>query len=267
VRELSLMFTDVRNFTSISEQLSATELTQFINDLLTPLTDIIHKNRGTIDKYMGDAIMAFWNAPLDDAEHAVHACRAAVEMAAAMEELNARWRAEAEEDGREFRRVNIGIGINTGPCCVGNFGSMQRLDYSAIGDDVNVTSRLENLTKLYGLPAVIGEGTMAKCPVYQSLELDFIQVKGRTKPTRIYTLPVLLDDDAKVARLRASHDGFLAAYRAQRWDEAEAAIAQCRGIGVARLDAYYSLFMTRIGTLRYAGLPADWDGAYALTEK
>ena len=267
VRELSLMFTDVRNFTSISEHLSAAELTQFINDLLTPLTDIILENRGNLDKYMGDAIMAFWNAPLDDPQHAEHAVRAAVEMSAAMDGLNERWRAEAEEDGREFKRVNIGIGINTGDCCVGNLGSMRRFDYSAIGDEVNVTSRLESLTKLYGLPAVIGEGTMAKCPTYQSLELDFIQVKGRTKPTRIYTLPVLLDDAEKVARLRVTHDGFLTAYRAQRWDEAEAAIAQCRAVGVAKLEAYYSLFMTRIGTLRYAGLPADWDGAYALTEK
>src|SRR5262249_11868748 len=169
-RELTLMFTDVRNFTSISERLSATELTHFINDLLTPLTDIILKNRGTIDKYMGDAIMAFWNAPLDDADHAEHACRSAVEMAAAIEALNARWRQEAAEQGREFKRVNIGIGINTGDCCVGNLGSMRRFDYSAIGDEVNVTSRLESLTKLYGLPAVIGEGTMAKCPVHRSLE-------------------------------------------------------------------------------------------------
>jgi adenylate cyclase len=188
-------------------------------------------------------------------------------MMAAMDEMNERWRREAAEDGREFRRVNIGIGINTGDCCVGNLGSMRRLDYSAIGDDVNVTSRLENLTKLYGLPAVIGEGTMAKCKAYQPLELDFIQVKGRSRPTRIYTLQSLLDDEEKVARLLGTHASFLAAYRAQRWDEAESAIGQCRSFGVARLDAYYSLFMARIGTLRTTALPFDWDGAYALTEK
>jgi len=107
---------------------------------------------------------------------------------------------------------------------------------------------------------------MAKCKAYQPLELDFIQVKGRGRPTRIYTLQSLLDDD-KVARLVPVHESFLAAYRGQRWDEAEAAIGRCRGIGVEKLDAYYALFMARIGTLRYAGLPSDWDGAYALTEK
>ena len=267
VRELSLMFTDVRNFTTISERLSATELTHFINDLLTPLTDIILKNRGTIDKYMGDAIMAFWNAPLDDGAHAAHACQSAVEMAAAMEEMNQRWQREAQSAGREFKRVNIGIGINTGTCCVGNLGSTRRFDYSAIGDEVNVTSRLESLTKLYGLPAVIGEGTAAKCEDLATTEIDFIQVKGRTRPTRIYTLDILLNDKDKLAALKPAHVRFLAAYRAQRWDEAERLIAACRDAGIKALDVYYTLFAARIPVLRAAALPANWDGAYALTEK
>ena len=108
---------------------------------------------------------------------------------------------------------------------------------------------------------------MAKCKAYQPLELDFIQVKGRSRPTRIYTLQNLLDDDAKVTQLLRLHAEFLSAYRTQRWDEAEAAIGRCRSVGVERLETYYALFMARIGTLRYAGLPSDWDGAYALSEK
>src|SRR5581483_8344303 len=125
---------DVRNFTSISESMTAHELTRFINGLLTPLSDVILKHRGTIDKYMGDAIMAFWNAPLDDPDHAGHAAEAALEMVALMPGLNARWRKEAEAAGRTFADVRIGIGLNSGSCCVGNLGSVRRFDYSAIGD-------------------------------------------------------------------------------------------------------------------------------------
>ncbi len=157
VRELTLLFCDVRNFTSISERMTAHELTTFINRLLTPLSEIILTNRGTIDKYMGDAIMAFWNAPLDDAAHAANAWQSAFAMIRRMESLNDEWRKEAEAAGRTYSRVAIGIGINSGNCCVGNLGSSQRFDYSAIGDDVNVASRLEGLSKVYGVPVVVSE--------------------------------------------------------------------------------------------------------------
>ncbi|MCI0600720.1 MAG: adenylate/guanylate cyclase domain-containing protein, partial [Beijerinckiaceae bacterium] len=176
VRELTLMFCDVRNFTAIAEGLSASEVTTFINKLMTPLSDIILRERGTIDKYMGDALMAFWNAPLDVRDHAERACRSAVEMVAKMTELNLDWQEQARSAGRPFTPIAIGIGINTGDCCVGNLGSTQRFDYSAIGDEVNVTSRLEGLTKLYGLPAVIGEGTARQCPSLSVLELDLVRV-------------------------------------------------------------------------------------------
>ena len=138
VRELSLLFCDVRNFTSISEKLSAHELTRFINTLLTPLSEIILANRGTIDKYMGDAIMAFWNAPLDDKDHPENALKSALAMIRRMEDLNVQWRKDAEAAGHTHTEAAIGIGINSGNCCVGNLGSSQRFDYSAIGDDVNV---------------------------------------------------------------------------------------------------------------------------------
>ena len=169
-RELTLMFSDVRSFSSISETLTAVELTRFLNELLTPVTDCVTDNHGTIDKYMGDGIMAFWNAPLDDRDHAAHACEAAVAIQRALPELNRKWQEEAERNGRPFKTVNLGIGINTGVCCVGNLGSSRRFDYSAIGDEVNVTSRFEGMTKYYGLPTVVGENTLARAGAIDVLE-------------------------------------------------------------------------------------------------
>jgi adenylate cyclase len=267
VRELTLLFCDVRNFTSISETMTAHELTRFINTLLTPLSDIILKHRGTIDKYMGDAIMAFWNAPLDDPDHAEHAMLAAREMAASMATLNAHWQAEADAKKRPFRKVAIGIGINSGNCCVGNLGSMQRFDYSAIGDDVNVASRYEGLSKLYGLTVVVGEATVARLPNPRVLELDLIRVKGRAQPTRIFTLVETLGADAVADRLLPAHAAMLAAYRGRKWEEAEAAIATCCGMGIARLEHFYATYRSRIAEWRSNPPPSDWDGAYTATEK
>jgi adenylate cyclase len=269
VRELTLMFCDVRNFTSISEHLSAAELTHFINELLTPLSEIILAHRGTIDKYMGDAIMAFWNAPLDEPEHAEQACRAALEMAARMEALNQEWEQEAARIGRPFRHVNIGIGLNTGQCCVGNLGSTYRFDYSAVGDEVNVTSRLEGLSKLYGVTAVVSEATLRRSTrKFPALELDVVAVKGRTRSSRVYTFLELLGPEPKsLDGLQRKHGEFLAAYRGRHWDEAERLLAECREIGTPRLATYYSLMAARIVTLRHAPPPPGWDGSFAMTEK
>jgi adenylate cyclase len=268
VRELTLLFCDVRNFTSISEKLSAQELTRFINELLTPLSDTILRNRGTIDKYMGDAIMAFWNAPLSVPNHAAEACRSALEMAARIPELNARWRAEAEAAGRPFRDVRIGIGINTGNCCVGNLGSVQRFDYSAIGDEVNIASRFEGLAKVYGLTAIVGEGTVRRVPEIGSLELDLVRVSGREKPAAIFTFCNLLGgDDVQTAQLQRDHAAFLDAYRSNRWDEAEAAITRCKNLGLAALNAYYEVFLSRISAYRLAPPPVDWGGVFTAKEK
>ena len=265
-RDLTLMFCDVRNFTSISQDLSAVDLTQFINELLSPLTEIILEQRGTIDKYMGDAIMAFWNAPLDDPEHTAHACNAGLKMVAKMDELNEIWRQRAEAAQRPFKRVNIGMGINSGQCCVGNLGSTYRFDYSAIGDEVNITSRFEGLTKLYGVPAIIGQRALA--PGIDALELDKVAVKGRTRPTQIYTLVEMLGaNKTQLERLKEKHGAFLAAYRKQEWDNAEQLIRDCRDIGVSQLDTCYSVFASRISSLRQTPLPSDWDGSYAMTEK
>lgn len=268
VRELTLLFCDVRNFTSISEKLSASELTRFINELLTPLSDVILRNRGTIDKYMGDAIMAFWNAPLRVPDHATQACRSALVMAGRMHELNDRWRQEAEAAGRPFQEVRIGIGINTGNCCVGNLGSIQRFDYSAIGDEVNVASRFEGMAKVYGLTAIVGEQTIRAVPEIPAIEVDLVRVSGREKPTAIYTFCNLLTpEEESVLRLQKAHAAFLAAYRGANWPEAEAAIAACRSIGVAGLDRYYTVFQSRIAAYRLAPPPADWGGVFTATEK
>ena len=266
IRELTLMFSDVRDFTGISEQLSATELTHFINELLTPLSAIILENRGTIDKYMGDAIMAFWNAPLDDPQHAAHACQSAIAMARKME-VNRHWSARAAAAQRPFKSVRIGIGINSGSCCVGNLGSTLRFDYSAIGRRRERDVLPEGLSKIYGVTAVVGERTMTAAP-FPGFELDSVRVKGRSGSTRLFTfLELLHDERARLDRLHPVHAQFLEAYRAQRWAEAESLIAKCVAVDVAQLKSYYALFALRIGSLRQAGLPADWDGTFTMEEK
>lgn len=267
-RELTILFCDVRSFTTISEGLTAIELTRFINELLTPLTDIILASGGTVDKYMGDAIMAFWNAPLDDADHARHACETALSIAAAMAPLNDLWRAEAASLNRPFKEVRIGIGVNTGICCVGNLGSTQRFDYSAIGDEVNVSSRLEGLSKFYGVTTIVSEATALKCPDIVYLELDLVQVKGRTKPSRLYTMVETLDCSADLhGELLADHAAMLAKYRSRDWDGAEAAISTCRAKGIAALETLYNLLEGRIAEYRLTPPPGDWDGAFVATEK
>ena len=178
---MTLLFSDVRGFTTISEGLDAEELTRFLNSLFTPLSNIILDEQGTIDKFMGDAVMAFWNAPLDDAAHPSHACSAALRMMGEMESLNARWREEAEAKGREFKPVRLGIGLNTGICCVGNLGSETRFDYSVIGDNVNVASRLEGQSKTYDVGTVVGESTTARAPDFAFLELDLLEGEGQDR--------------------------------------------------------------------------------------
>ncbi|MEJ0011226.1 MAG: adenylate/guanylate cyclase domain-containing protein [Bauldia sp.] len=268
VRPLTLLFCDVRNFTSISERMTAHELTTFINNLLTPLSEIILENRGTIDKYMGDAIMAFWNAPLDDTDHATHALQSGLAMIKRMESLNEEWRKQAEAAGKTHARVAIGIGINSGDCCVGNLGSSQRFDYSAIGDDVNVASRYEGLSKVYGVPIVLGEPTVERIKDIRPIELDLMRVKGRAKPTRIYTAAEALGlSSDQYLTLMSRHEPMLATYRSQNWDGAEAAIAECEAFGVHGLAALYGVYRHRITEWRSSPPPADWDGTFTATSK
>ena len=189
-RELSILFSDVRGFTTIAEQLKGDpqQLTTLINRLLTPLSDIVLAHNGTIDKYIGDCIMAFWNAPLDDADHAVNAVGAALAMLESMETLNLTLKAEAEAEGRTHYPLQIGAGINTGECVVGNMGSTSRFDYSALGDAVNLAARLEGSSKLYGVSLLLGEGTArAASRAFAIFELDRIRVKGKMEEVPVFT--------------------------------------------------------------------------------
>jgi adenylate cyclase len=268
VRELSVLFCDVRNFTSISERMTAHELTRFINNLLTPLSEVILENRGTIDKYIGDAIMAFWNAPLDDEKHAEHALKSALTMIGRMADLNNQWRVQAQTDGRPYMDVAIGIGINSGNCCVGNLGSSQRFDYSAIGDDVNVASRLEGLSKVYGVPLVLGETTVGQVNGVKTIELDLMRVKGRAQPLRVFTAfeALGLGDDV-YATLAPKHAAMLDMYRGRDWDGAEAVIADCEEIGAHHLSGLYAVYRGRIAEWREVPPPPDWDGTFTATSK
>ena len=267
-REMTFHFCDIRGFTTISEQFDPHGLTAFINRFLTPMTDIILEHQGVIDKYMGDCIMAFWNAPLDDPDHARHACRAALAMHARLQALNAELEREAREAGRKFIPIHIGTGLNTGKCVVGNMGSDQRFDYSVLGDDVNLASRLEGQSKTYGVGVVIGPRTREKAPEFAALELDLIKVKGKTVPVRIYTLlggPELAATPEFQRHLLA-HDAMLSAYRARKWDEACERLADCRR-GPAALVKLYALYDQRIAAYRQAPPAADWDGAFTATSK
>jgi adenylate cyclase len=209
-KTLSILFSDVRGFTTISEALKdePERLTSLMHRLLNPLSAVVLSSGGTIDKYIGDAIMAFWNAPLDDPDHAVHAIEAALGMLKALEALNDELAQEARAEGEEPIRLAIGVGINTGDVVVGNMGSEHRFDYSALGDAVNLGARLEGETKNYDVPILLGERTAELAAArFTVVELDRIKVKGKTLPTRVSTVVPETDDEA-LAMHKAVLDDF-----------------------------------------------------------
>ncbi|HEY1794702.1 MAG TPA: adenylate/guanylate cyclase domain-containing protein [Stellaceae bacterium] len=263
LRTMTIMFVDIRGFTTLSEGLGPQELTEFLNGFLTPMTEIVMAHHGTIDKYMGDGIMAFWNAPLDDPDHAKHAVEAAQEMRARVVTLNEAAVEEARRQDRVYRPIRIGIGINTGEVCVGNFGSHQRFDYSIIGDSVNTASRLEGLTKTYGVELVIGEETAARLDM-PLIELDLVAVKGKSQALHIFALP---PQPIETAEFGAHHAALLAAYRRRDWEAALGLLADDTLSAVTQFAPLYALFRERIGQLRTEGLPADWDGVFVALEK
>ena len=269
LREMTLMFSDIRSFTTIAEGLDAHGLTSFLNRYLTPMTDAIMSSRGTVDKYMADGIMAFWNAPLDDPAHAEHACRAALAMRSQLARLNDGWRAEAATEDRPFREVRAGIGLNTGQCVVGNLGSDQRFDYSVLGDAANVASRLEGQTKTYLVDIIIGERTAEQAPQFALLELDLIQVVGKTKPVRIF---FLFGDESVAsteafASLAVPHASMIAAYRGRQWAEALAQLEVCRNQAPDILRDFYLLYEERIANLVASPPSPAWDGVFAALTK
>ena len=268
MRDMTVLFCDVHGFTTISESLDPQKLTQLVNRFLTPMTDVVLASRGCIDKYMGDCVMAFWNAPLDDAEHPRHACESALAMMKALARLNAQL---ASETGwSALPPLAVGIGINTGTCCVGNLGSDQRFDYSVIGDEVNVASRLQGQSESYGTSIVISEKTRVRVPDLACLEIDLIRVKGKTLPVRIYALlgDAALASSASFVALASTHDRMLAAYRGQRWHEAVSALAQCRELGTdLPLAEVHAIYAARIAAFGNEAPPPDWDGVYVAIAK
>jgi len=261
-RDMTLLFSDVRGFTSISEGLDAEELTRFLNALFTPLSNIILEEQGTIDKFMGDALMAFWNAPLDDPDHPSHACRAALRMIDEIQTLNEHWREEAEAADRHYKHVKLGIGLNTGLCCVGNLGSETRFDYSVIGDNVNVASRLEGQSKTYDIVAIAGPETVSRAPAFAFLELDLLKVKGKTAATRIFALlgDEAMKDSQAFIDLTAKHQAFLGHYRTKDWDAADVLSRECEEMAKHRLNHLYALYRERIAAFRITPPPENWDG-------
>ena len=258
-RELTVLFSDIRGFTSMSEKMNPTELTALLNGFLTPMTDILLASEGTIDKYMGDAIMCFWNAPLDIAEHERKACLAALRMVDSLHALN---------EGRD-KPLKVGIGLNSAPCCVRNLGLAQRFSYSAIGDGVNLASRVEGLTKGYGVSILVTDSTRAAAGDLAFLEVDLVRVVGRAEPVPI---DALVGDGAVAATaafksLAADHAELIAAYRAADPDRAEAALARARAHGSPDVAKLYDMYEERIAELRSHPPAPGWDGVFTATSK
>ncbi len=264
-KTMTLLFTDIRGFTTISEGMDAQALTAFINAFLTPLTNVILSHRGTVDKYMGDAIMAFWNAPLDDPAHAPHAAEAALDMMRALDRFNA-------EHAGIYKPVAIGIGLNTGECCVGNLGSSQRFDYSVIGDAVNIASRLEGQTKTYGVPILVGPDTAVDLMVagYHCLALDRIKVKGKEIAIEIFALvggpnhPVA----AGILNAEPALDSLTRAYREGDLTQMATALAALEAARVPELSAIVAMYAERLAvlTLPSEEAAAEPEGVKALRE-
>jgi adenylate cyclase len=272
-RRMTILFSDVRGFTTISEHYKDNPqgLTQLMNRFLTPLTNAIIERKGTIDKYIGDAIMAFWNAPVDDDEHEANACDAALEVLTRAEVLNGELKREAEASGGVYMPLRIGIGLNSGPCVVGNMGSDFRFNYSVLGDTVNLASRLESRTKDYRLSLVIGSRTAERAKEkFATMEIDLIQVKGKKQPELVFTVlgRAEVAEDPRCNELRDLNTEMLAAYRKQQWDDAERLIERCRKLaGGFGVDGLYEMYKERIAVYRAEPPPPDWTGVYEAESK
>jgi len=259
-RELTVLFSDVRGFTTLSEGLTPKELSSLMNEFLSELTRVIHDHRGTIDKYMGDAIMAFWGAPVKDPDHAKHALTAGLAMIERMYALQ-----DVFEE-RGWPRLYIGVGLNTGNMSVGNMGSRFRTAYTVIGDEVNLGSRLEGLTKEYGVELIVGENTKNALPDYVFRELDLVRVKGKHKPIGIYQPLALYSDVSKEELEELEHYQLaLDTYRAKNWDDAEKLFEELKQKYEAR--EVYNVYLKRLDFFRKNPPGTDWDGVFTFTTK
>ncbi len=261
-RELTILFSDVRGFTTISESLDAKTLSEFINAFLTPFTKVIYDHRGTIDKYMGDCIMAFWGAPIKDENHARHGVQSAFEMLKAMEVLN------SEFIKKGWPPIKVGIGLNSGRVSVGNMGSEIRLAYTVMGDAVNLASRLEGITKEYGAAIIIGHETRLQLPDVIAREVDKVRVKGKDIPVQIYE-PLGFEGTVSEEHLAALalFENALNAYRTQAWDSAQTQFEHLLTHYPDTGEVLYPLYLERIAHLRDNPPGAQWDGSFTFTKK
>lgn len=254
-RELTVFFSDIRGFTGISEQLPPEELVHLLNEYLTEMTKIILSHQGTVDKFIGDAIMAIWNAPVKNPNHAVKACKAAVEQVKALRKLQDEW------SKRNVPVLEIGCGIHTGPAVIGNMGSSERFDYTAIGDTVNLASRLEGLTKVYGVSIIISESTHAAIQnEFPCRKLDAVKVKGKKKPVTIYHLCV--DKDPAFVK---AYEHALSLYFKRAF--ADALTNFKKALTIRQDDASAQLFVERCEKYLQRPPAPDWDGAFVVEEK
>jgi adenylate cyclase len=246
---------------------------------LTPLTNEILSRQGTVDKYMGDCIMAFWNAPMDDDDHSFNGCQSALAMLDEMGPLNDRLEIEAKEEGRKHIPLKVGLGLNSGDCVVGNMGSDQRFDYSVLGDTVNLAARLEGQSKSYGMNVVLGPTTNeAVKDRMATIDLDFIQVKGKTEGTFVYGLmgDAEVKADPEFIELQKKIVDAMESYRQQRFDEAAGMIKEIRVLGdeahrpwnlKVTLDVLCDLYEERIAEYKINPPSPDWDGVFIATTK
>lgn len=272
-RHMTVLFSDVRGFTAIAETFAddPRKLTVLMNRLLTPLTNAIIARGGTIDKYMGDAVMAFWNAPLEHRAHEIDACRAALDMLESVRELDQLREREAADTGTPFLPIRIGIGINSGNCVVGNMGSDLRFQYTVMGDTVNVASRLEGQTAFYGLPIIIGGNTArAVNGHFVLLEVDVIRVKGKLQPETIHTIlgPREKTQSEDVEKVRETWREVLEAYRSRQWGQVEKLLAAARPqFEACGAGALADVYAARSREFMQSPPAPDWDGVYTAATK
>ena len=267
-KRISILFLDIRSFSTISETMRPQEITSFLNRFLTPMTDILQDYNATIDKYIGDAIVTFWNAPLDDPEHEKNAAKAVLKMQDKLADMNAAFRNQTEFSWPD--NVSIGIGVNTGVCCVGNLGSEQRFSYSMIGDAANLASRIEGLTKQYRVSSLFGAATATALPDFPFVEADRVSVVGRETPETVYMLagnPDLSSTQPFSTYLDA-HKHFLEAYRNQDWEVALSSCDQLAKLaGPYNLHKYYEVMSARIIAYRTHPPAQDWAGIFMADQK
>ena len=253
-RELTVMFCDMRGFTKMSEQMEPIQLQELLTGFFSQLTSLIRANRGTIDKYMGDCVMAFWGAPVDTPEHANLAVKSALEMVSAVRGINADHRA------RGLPEIGIGIGLNTGSMCVGDMGSNIRRAYTVIGDAVNLGSRLEGLSKVYGVDIVVSETTRKQATDFAWQELDRVRVKGKEQAVAIFwpMAPAAQVSDATNTELK-TWVSFVKAYRAQNWDQSDVLLLNLTRMNVKKY--LYQMYSERVASMRLLPFDSEWDGA------